>query len=74
MAPWRIWEDDIIMDLQKININIRNCVDSAEDRNYWRALVNAVLNLLVPQTIHRFTPLLVTGHRVQYRVSRERRS
>ena len=36
------------MDLEKICINAGNCVDLAHDRNYWRALVNAALNLRVP--------------------------
>ena len=35
------------MDLKKIGINTRNWVDSAQDRDYWRALVNAALNLRV---------------------------
>ena len=30
---------------EEIGINAGNWVDSAEDRNYWRALVNAALNL-----------------------------
>ena len=37
------------MDLEEININAGNWVDSAQDRDYWRALVNATLNLQVPQ-------------------------
>ena len=36
------------MELEEIGINARNSVDSAQDRNYWRALVNAALNLRVP--------------------------
>ena len=42
------WEDNIRMDLEEIGINIRELVDSAQDRDYWRALVNAALNLRVP--------------------------
>ena len=38
-------EDNIRMDLKEIGINTRSCVDSTHDRNYWRALVNAALNL-----------------------------
>ena len=44
----RRWEDNIRMDLEKIGINAGNWVDSAQDRNYRRALVNAALNLRVP--------------------------
>ena len=36
------------MDLKEIDINTRNWVDSGEDRDYLRALVNAALNLRVP--------------------------
>ena len=46
--PRRRWEDNIRMDLEEIGINAENRVDSAQDRNYWRALVNAALNLRVP--------------------------
>ena len=37
------------MDLVEIGINAGNWVDSAQGRNYWRALVNAALNFRVPQ-------------------------
>ena len=43
--PRRRWEDNIRMDLKEMGINTRNWVDSAQDRDYWRALVNAALNL-----------------------------
>ena len=46
--PRRRWEDNIRMDLEEKGINAGNWVDSAKDRNYWRALVNAALNLRVP--------------------------
>ena len=36
------------MNLEEIGINPGNWVDSAQDRNYWRALVNVELNLRVP--------------------------
>ena len=46
--PRRRLENNIRMDLEEIGINTGNWVDSAQDRNYWRALVNAALNLRVP--------------------------
>ena len=46
--PMRRWEDNIRMDLEEIGINVGNFVDSVQDRNYWRALGNASLNLRVP--------------------------
>jgi hypothetical protein len=36
------------MDFEKIGINAGNWVDLAEDRAYWRVLVNVALNLRVP--------------------------
>ena len=35
------------MELKDTGINTRNWVDSAHDSHYWRALVNAALNLWV---------------------------
>ena len=46
--PRRRWEDSIKIDLKEMGINTRHWVDSAQDRYYWRALVNAGLNLRVP--------------------------
>ena len=35
----RRWEDNIRIDLKEIGVNTRNCVNSAQDRDYWKALV-----------------------------------
>ena len=45
--PRRRWEDNIRMELEEIRINAGKWVDSAQDRDYWRAFVNAVLNFRV---------------------------
>ena len=36
------------MDLEEMGINEGYWADSTQDRDYWRALVNAALNLRVP--------------------------
>jgi hypothetical protein len=46
--PRRRWEYNIRMDPKEICINTRSWVDSAQGRDYWRAIVNAALNLQVP--------------------------
>ena len=46
--PRRRWEVNIRMDIEEIDINSGNWIDSAQDRDYWKALVNAALNLWVP--------------------------
>ena len=48
--PRRRWEYNIRMDLEEMGINAGNWVDSAQDRDYLRTLVNAALNLRVPQS------------------------
>ena len=42
------WGVSIRIDLKKIGINTKNWVDSVQDRNYWKVLVNGALNLRVP--------------------------
>jgi hypothetical protein len=46
--PRRRWEDNIKMDIKGRGISTRSWVDSTQYRDYWRALVNAALNLRVP--------------------------
>jgi hypothetical protein len=46
--PKRRWIHNIKMDLREIGWDGRDWVDLAQDRDQWRALVNAVLNLRVP--------------------------
>jgi len=46
--PRRRWEDNIKMDLQEVGYRDMDWTDLAEDRDMWRALVNAVMNCRVP--------------------------
>ena len=47
--PRRRWEDIIKMDLQKLGCGGgHGLIELAQDRDRWRALVNAVMNLRVP--------------------------
>ena len=39
--------DNIMMVMKEIGVITRTCVDSAQERGYWRVLVNAELNLRV---------------------------
>jgi hypothetical protein len=47
--PRRRWEDNIKMDIGEVGWGGMNWIELAQDRDRWRALVNAVMNLRVPQ-------------------------
>ena len=42
--PMRRWEDNIRIDLQKVGCRGMDWIELAQDRDRWRALVNAVMN------------------------------
>jgi hypothetical protein len=44
----RRWVDNIKMDLRKIGWDDIDWIDLIQNRDQWRALVNAVMNLRVP--------------------------
>jgi hypothetical protein len=45
--PRRRWEDNIKMDLQEVGWGM-DWIDMAQDRDRWRAIVSAVMNLRFP--------------------------
>ena len=47
--PRRRWKNNIRIDLKEIGINTRSWIDSAQDRDYYSALVNEALSLRVPE-------------------------
>jgi hypothetical protein len=42
------WENNIKMDLQEVGCEVMDWINVAKDRDRWRLLVNAVMNLRVP--------------------------
>jgi len=45
--PRRRWEDNIKMDLQEVGCGYMDWIELAQDRDRWRELVNAVVDLRV---------------------------
>jgi hypothetical protein len=42
------WEDNIKIDIQEMGCGSKDWIELAQDRDRWRALVNAVMNFPVP--------------------------
>jgi hypothetical protein len=49
---WR-WDDNIKIDLKEVGWGM-DWIELAQDRDRWRALVNAIMNLRVPQNAGNF--------------------
>jgi hypothetical protein len=45
--PRRRWEDNIRMDLQEVGCGGMDWIGLAQDRDRWRAIVNAIMNIRV---------------------------
>jgi hypothetical protein len=48
-SPRRRWQDNIKMDLTEIEIDGAKWIQLVQDRDLWRAVVNTVMYLRVPQ-------------------------
>ena len=46
--PRHRWEDNIKMDLQEVGYGGMDWIDVAQDRDRWRAFVNAVMSIRIP--------------------------
>jgi len=42
------WEDNIKIDLQEVEYGVVDWIELVQERDRWRALVNAVMNFRVP--------------------------
>ena len=50
----RRWEDNTKMDLQEAGCGGMAWINLSQESNGWQALINAVMNLWVPQTVGNF--------------------
>jgi hypothetical protein len=45
--PRRRWEENIKLDIREVGCGDMDCIELAQDRDRWRALMNAIINLRV---------------------------
>jgi hypothetical protein len=50
-----MWEDNIKMDIGEIGWGGMDWIGLVQDRDQWRALVSAIMNLLVPCIAGKFS-------------------
>jgi hypothetical protein len=55
------WVDNIKMDLREVGWEGRDWIDVDQDRDRWRAYVNAVMNLRVPYNAGKFSSCRTIG-------------
>jgi hypothetical protein len=58
--PRRRWVDNITMDLVEVGWADVDWIGLAQDRDRWRALVNSVLNLRVPENAGKLSSVLTS--------------
>jgi hypothetical protein len=49
VRPRQRWEDNIRIDLQEVGCGGMDWIELAQDRDMWRAVVKAIMNLRAPQ-------------------------
>jgi len=53
-GPRSKWEGNIKLDLQEVVCWAMEWIELAQDRDRWRAVVNAIMNFRVPQNVGNF--------------------
>jgi hypothetical protein len=53
--------DNIQMELREIGWDVMDWIDLAQDRDQWRALVNTMINLRVPENAGKFLSSCTIG-------------